>query len=264
MATKAYWSWVSAGRPFTKAQPIADLEAWAIRNGIPVLGTIGNEEHLQADRPQDHTPFPVTAWPVPLPGYIGTAIDLANVDGLGQKFEDAARRNELPWLKYMNHSGQHLDSRDLDGDGLTWEEYPSSDRHVHLSIRTDWIFRSIGRDPFGGATAPATGGNSDMPKIICQTENLGWWLTDCSGREGIQTEERLNDLRRVCGDVVYVGNLDHFGPPVKKLGSSVVMTPEDRAAIEAAVARLADVVDANTKDAVADFGEGGAPKVRAD
>ena len=150
MATKAYFSWIAAGRPWDPATPIAELEAWAQRNGIAVLGTIGNEEHLTADKPQDHTPFSVTAWPVGLPGYIVTAIDLANERGLGQKIEDQARAGELPWLKYMNHSGQHLDSRDLDGDGLTWEEYPSSDEHVHLSIRTDWISRSIGDfDPFG-------------------------------------------------------------------------------------------------------------------
>lgn len=150
MATSAYYSWDDAGRPFRLATPIAELESWAHANGIAVLGTIGNEEHLTARVPQDHTPFSATAWPVPLPGYIVTAIDLANVRGLGQAIEDDARLGILPWLKYMNHSGQHLDSRDLDGDGVTWEEYPSSDEHVHLSIRTDWIDRSIGVfDPFG-------------------------------------------------------------------------------------------------------------------
>lgn len=149
MATEAYWTWHRAGRPWRKAKPIAEIEAWAKANGIRVLGTIGDEDHLQASRPQDHTPFSFTAWPKKLPGYVVTAIDLENARGLGQAIEDGARAGKYPWLKYMNHSGQHLDSRDLDGDGIRWEEYPSSDRHVHLSIRTDWIDKSIGVfDPF--------------------------------------------------------------------------------------------------------------------
>lgn len=157
MATQAYRTWVSKGRHYTLAQPIKELVAWAKANGISILGTIGNEEHLQKSMPQDHTPFSFTAWPDPLDGYMVTAIDLANTNGLGQKIEDQARAGKLPWLKYMNHSGQHLDSRDLDGDGKTFEESPSSDEHVHLSIRTDWQHRSIGIfDPF------STGGEDDM------------------------------------------------------------------------------------------------------
>jgi len=151
MASQAYYTWDAAGRPWKPARPIAELQAWAQANGVTVLGTIGNEEHLQHVPPQDHTPYSATAWPVKLSGYIVTAIDLDNVRELGQLIEDGARAGEYPWLKYMNHDNQHLDSRDLDGDGITWEEYPSSDKHVHISIRTDWIDRSIGTfDPFGG------------------------------------------------------------------------------------------------------------------
>jgi hypothetical protein len=151
MATQDYYTWVAAGRPWTKAHPIMELEVWAHSNGVDVLGTLGNEDHLTEEPdPQDHTPFSHTAWPVPLPGYVVTAIDLANVRGLGQAIEDKARAGAYPWLKYMNHSGRHLDSRDLDGDGKTWESYPSSDLHVHLSIRSDWIARSIGiLNPWG-------------------------------------------------------------------------------------------------------------------
>lgn len=154
MATAAYRRWVKAGRKFELARPISELVQWAKANGVPILGTIGNEAHLQQDRPEDHTPFSGTAWPVTATGYI-CAIDLRNVRQLGQRIEDMARRGELPWLKYMNHSRQHLDSRDFDGDGKSWEESPSSDEHVHLSIRTDWIHRSIGVfDPFDSWEEP--------------------------------------------------------------------------------------------------------------
>lgn len=167
MATQAYWTWKSLGSPWDPALPIAEIETWAEQNGISVLGTIGNQEHLTADRPQDHTPFSSTAWPFKLPGYIVTAIDLANVRGLGQAIEDQARAGLLPWLKYMNHSGRHLDSRDLDGDGQAWEVYPSSDKHVHLSIRTDWIYRSVGVfDPF-----KTHQGDNTMPWVLKVTGN---------------------------------------------------------------------------------------------
>ena len=160
MASQMYYSWDDLGRPWRKATPIAELEAWAKANNIKALGTIGNDDHLKADWPQDHTPYSATAWPVSLDGWVVTAIDLENKNGLGQAIEDDARIGKYPWLKYMNHSGQHLDSRDLDGDGKTWEEYPSSDQHVHLSIRTDYQNKSIIStfDPFG------TGGN-DMELI---------------------------------------------------------------------------------------------------
>lgn len=145
MATKAYHAWVSAGRPWKLAQPIAELEAWARANGFNVLGTIGNEEHLQASTPQDHTPFSATAHPVPLPAYVVCAIDLADERALGAALLAGARAGRFPWLKYINAGGKHYGYR----DGFQ-SSTPNSDRHNHLSILTTWIARSIGDfNPFG-------------------------------------------------------------------------------------------------------------------
>ena len=52
MASQAYYTWDAAGRPWKPARPIAELQAWAQANGVTVLGTIGNEEHLQHVPPQ--------------------------------------------------------------------------------------------------------------------------------------------------------------------------------------------------------------------
>jgi hypothetical protein len=145
MATNDYYTWVDAGRPWDLALPIDELDSWARSVGITVLGTIGDESHLTSNNPQDHTPFSHSAWPDPLPGYIVTAIDIDNVNGLGYAIEDQARAGALPWLKYMNHSNRHLDSRD------GWDVEYSSDYHVHLSIRTDWIYTSIGSFNPGGS-----------------------------------------------------------------------------------------------------------------
>ncbi len=142
MVTSAYRLWKARGGKFALAEPIEELQAWAKQHGVKVLGTIGNHEHLTADRPEDHTPFSSTAWPNALPGYVVCAIDLKNVerDGvtLGRAIERQARAGKLPWLKYVNHGGRHLDSR------TGWQATSSGDDHVHLSIRTDWIDRNIG------------------------------------------------------------------------------------------------------------------------
>lgn len=135
-----YVLWDRRGRPWKPAQPVAELVAWAKASGVQVLGTLGNETHLTKPIPEDHTPFSATAWPVKLPGYVVCAIDLENVRLLGAKIEAQARAGRLPWLKYMNHSGRNISFK-----SATPVTSTSRDEHVHLSIRTDWIGRSIGR-----------------------------------------------------------------------------------------------------------------------
>lgn len=160
MATQAYYTWVAAGRPWRLATPIAELVTWAKANGFRNLGTIGDESHLTANFPQDHTPFSYTAWPVPLPGYVVTAIDLGNDRGLGEAILAKAKQGQYPWLKYMNFNGRNYDSRE------GWRAEPNSDYHVHLSIRTDWITRSIGAfNPFEDTMT------NPFPPVLEQTIN---------------------------------------------------------------------------------------------
>jgi hypothetical protein len=139
MATSAYHVWVAAGRRWDLAKPIAQLKAWAGRNGIRVLGTIGNEDHLQAGFPEDHTPFSFTAWPKPLPGYWVTAIDLENRNSLGGRILMRAREGALPWLKYINSAGRSYAYADAFRNGR-----PNPDQHVHLSIFSDELDTDIG------------------------------------------------------------------------------------------------------------------------
>jgi hypothetical protein len=136
-ATQAYHTWVAAGRPYTLAVPIADLKAWAAAHGIGWLGDLGNEAHLQAAFPEDHTPFSATAWPVPLPGYVVCAIDLVNNGWLGPRLLADAKSGAAPWVKYLNYGGHHYDP----GNG--WVPTPSGDQHLHISIRTTWIDQPV-------------------------------------------------------------------------------------------------------------------------
>jgi hypothetical protein len=147
MATQAYWEWLERGRPFRLATPISELKARGRAAGISWLGDLGNEAHLQANTPEDHTPFSVTAWPVALPGYVVTAIDWA--DGPhSDRLLAGAKSGQYPWIKYLNFRGKNYSVR------RNWEPRSSSDDHLHISIRSDWHSQSIGSaNPFTATPA---------------------------------------------------------------------------------------------------------------
>jgi len=145
MATTAYHEWVAAGRQFRLATPIAEMKALARKYEIGFLGDIGsdNVDHLQASFPEDHCPFSQTAWPVPLPGYVVCALDLTHEKGMAEALLQDAKDGRAPWVKYLNFGLQQYHIK------REWEPVPNPDDHLHISIRSDWIDRSIGDyDPF--------------------------------------------------------------------------------------------------------------------
>lgn len=245
MASAAYNRWDREGRPFELATPIQEIQAWAEANDVPVLGTIGNDEHLEAVPPQDHTPFSATFWPVPLDGWIVTAIDLKNVSRngvtLGYAIEGQARAGLLPWLKYMNHAHRHLDVRDLDGDGTNWEVYPSSDEHVHLSINTLWQHRSIG--PFN----PWGTGVKDKMLFFCENKADGTgkvWISDGTLRRHVKSPAETQRIMVMAaqgwinlaknGAVHNIDDLDACGVDVATLqGGAGGPAPDVSAAVRA-------------------------------
>lgn len=203
MATQAYRDWVKAGRPWKKATPIDELETLARRHGVQVLGTIGNEAHLTADKPEDHTPFSQDGWPTrPVPDHYVTAIDLSNVHNLGSRLLSDARGGRIPWVKYLNFNGQHYDVRE------GWQPRHSDDQHVHISIRSDWCTRSIGNyDPFTGGSQPGAyevvawqhanvrDAPSSSGKIVSYVEAGNSYPASCWIRgQTVNAEGRTNDI----------------------------------------------------------------------
>ena len=140
-----YEPWVAAGRHFVLATPIAEIkERVKARYPGAVVGTIGNEAHLTATAPEDHTPYSITPWPVPLPKDTVTAIDIANMPTLPEfvlYIINSARNGSAPWVKYVNYGGHHWTH--LDGF-QTVHTSTDSPEHCHISIRTDWCEKSIG------------------------------------------------------------------------------------------------------------------------
>lgn len=145
MTSPQHQAWINAGSHWRAAVPIAEYQhALTVVLGAPAdsIGTIGDASHLDAEPPEDHTPYSETGWPVATPGGVVTAIDYQ-----GPGWENWARyviaeanAGRAPWVKYVNYNGIHY----------SWEpspaQRPSSDwtGHVHVSIRSDWCDRSTG------------------------------------------------------------------------------------------------------------------------
>lgn len=172
MSTQDYLTWISRGSPFRLMTPAADLRDLLRRAGY-VVYDIGNEAHLEAEPPEDHTPYSETGWPRAAQYGTGYAIDimppddpdLPSLQQLGAQL--LADRNEgvpgIGWLKYMNWEPEG------DDRGPCWHESwqpgyarrRSDDRgHIHLSGLTGYETSVIGRgyDPL----ARIRNGGTDM------------------------------------------------------------------------------------------------------
>lgn len=185
MATKDYRIWNAAGRPFRRPPWLSEIKVLARAYGVPFLGDLGNEAHLQDDRPEDHTPYSYTEWPVQISGYVINAIDLGK-GAHGDRILADARAGLLPWLKYMNHRGRNYSRRRDNFRTGT----PSGDDHLHLSGMSTHTWTGLnGYNPFKPAPAPSPApepsakGDDDMRLLIA----------NMSGRATIWTGLRNSD-----------------------------------------------------------------------
>lgn len=172
MSSAGYQQWIGAGRPYSVAQPIADLAGTLRRQGYTVY-TIGDNSHLTASTPEDHCPFSYTGWPASSPRWWIHACDIMPPPGgsglpplaqLGQQLVND-KQNGVPgasWLKYLNWT--HPDGRCVHE---SWEPghnvTSSSDTgHIHISARSDSTHSGVasGYDPVarfrqgGGVVTP--------------------------------------------------------------------------------------------------------------
>ena len=227
MASAAYDAWVRAGRPWRLASPIIDLQQQAGRAGIPVLGTIGNSDHLMAPVPEDHTPFSATAWPVPLRGYVVCAIDLG--DGpWSDRILTRVRAGELPWLKYMNFRGHHYNRK----RGFAQES--SGDGHLHISTMSDHVDTGVPGNVFADSiTTPAP--RKDRTMFVLELRRAGkpsdWFVSDGLRYRSIVTGDSLTLYRDMSGhpDVVVptLADLEIWGGTRDQAEGSVVASLTD-------------------------------------
>lgn len=230
MATAAATSWRNAGKPWRLAQPIADLSRILRKYGYTV-GTIGNDAHLNARTPEDHTPFSYTGWPGKHPYPFVLALDimpppagrgLPSLAVLGAQIvaDRASGYGPAKWIKYINWTN---------GAGAVRHERwtpnhtvkASNDRgHIHISGRTDFVSSSVAQeyDPVaraihmiapapstGAAKAPPFPGRTlTQPPIMRGEDVRTWqrrmqvrgWVISADGEYGPQSEDVCRRFQR--------------------------------------------------------------------
>lgn len=141
MAAAMLRVWESQGRPWRLATPLVDMVA-KLKAAYPrlVYGTLGDDAHLNAVPPEDHTPFSATGYPNTSPYPVVHALDVmhhpeSGVDAgvLFAYWLGEAKAGRMPWLKYLIWQARIYDVR------YGWKPQTSSGHfdHVHLSSRTD-------------------------------------------------------------------------------------------------------------------------------
>lgn len=214
MATQMYTNWVHAGRPFKLALPVAQYRSAFLAAGWPVtsIGTLGDEAHLQAATPEDHTPFSVTGWPQANPYPYVHAIDVSHdvsretiLDSLVTRWISDARAGRTPWVKYIIYKGHSWSVRSA------WEQRNADNHfdHVHVSMRTDYTTTSIGTwNPIG------TGIGDDMlkdeviplpaaefPELLGQDHEVASTVLAWTGARARRQEVEMSTLKGVVNSI---------------------------------------------------------------
>lgn len=261
MATQVYTNWVKAGRPFKLATPVAQYRTAFLAAGWPVgsIGTLGDEAHLQAATPEDHTPFSVTGWPQANPYPYVHAIDVSHdvsretiLDSLVARWVSDARAGRTPWVKYIIYKGRSWSVRS------NWEQRPADNHydHAHVSMRTDYTMASI------GAWNPlSTGGQDDMlkdeviplpakefPELLGQDHEVASTVLAWTGARVRRQEVEMSTLKGVVQSIYTAVNR----PPVIDAGELAQALAAQQGFIDALATAVASrLTPAPTADEVA-------------
>lgn len=143
----AYYEWLDAGEPYALALPVRQFVDLLRSIGFTVYHK-GDTSHMQANPPEDHTPFSATGWPISSKRWIGHALDIMP-DGAPISLQTLARRiirdrdAMIPgtrWVKYLNWTDDngichHESWANATGERVTTS---STDKgHIHISARSD-------------------------------------------------------------------------------------------------------------------------------
>lgn len=180
MASQGYRDWLKAGKPYHLIRPADDLVNTLRRYGLTVYH-YPNDAHLQANTPEDHTPFSVTGWPSSNARWNARGVDVMprgdtaaarkeNADIARQLIRD--RDAGLPgvaWVKYINWTDERdvcLQERWTDPAAPNRRTTrSSSDKgHIHISGRSDVDDddRAEDYDPIARMRGGALAGDDDM------------------------------------------------------------------------------------------------------
>jgi hypothetical protein len=213
MATSQYKEWIRRGRPYVLIRPAREIQGRIKAYGITVYD-YPNQAHLTTSKPEDHTPFSFTKWP----------IVNQNVDGRGRAIDimprndsEAARREnadiarqiiadkdaDVPGtepIKYMNWTDEAGVCRQENWKSGKRVTVKSSDKgHVHVSFRDDKDdFDTKGYDPVARMRGQVTAeGDDDMGKqLLALHEPSGAvFVCDLVFSRWVDNEQHLGDIQ---------------------------------------------------------------------
>lgn len=165
MASQGYRDWLAAGKPYELIRPAAALQRALRSHGLTVYD-YPDARHLQADMPEDHTPFSVTGYPGSNRRWRARGLDVmprGSTAGARRENAEIARqlirdrdagRPEVAWIKYINWTDENGVCRQerwtTDGQPNKRTTRSSTDKgHIHISGRSDLDSdtRADGYDP---------------------------------------------------------------------------------------------------------------------
>lgn len=291
-----YYVWSADGKPYALMRPARAVQATLRRRGLTVYD-YPDRSHLEADTPEDHTPFSATGWPVKSAYGIGHALDIMPRNGnAAGRAENAAIARQLikdrnaghpgaAWIKYINWT---------DEQGVCRQERwmpthvtrSSTDRnHIHVSGRSD-CDAYAGADTYDPvARMLGIDGGIFMALSDQQQQDLWEWLAllvdpgaPMGGRPGdrfkfppplkLIMQQLTASAQREADMLTAITTLANAGTSVDT--AVVVAAINARTSdlmgvvqsLQAENAALRAQLSAEVRDAVADLGEGGAAKVR--
>jgi hypothetical protein len=247
MASQGYRDWLKAGKPYSLIRPADELVTTLRAYGLTVYH-YPNDAHLQANTPEDHTPYSVTGWPTANARWRARGVDVMprstsavhrkeNADIARQLIKDRNAGNPgVAWIKYINWT---------DEPGVTRQERwtpnhttrSSSDKgHIHISGRSDMDFYTgaAGYDPIrrmAGVDTPI-GAPMGQQMIVYNlgttpAEQAQHWIVDGMQARRVPMDFVYgDDLKGVDGPVTnvqihqsqFLGNLGNGGQPFKTGG----------------------------------------------
>jgi hypothetical protein len=186
MASQAYYDWIDAGSPYTRALPTLQFRDLIRSHGYTVYD-YPNQDHLTASRPEDHTPFSATGWPVTSARWVGHAVDImpptaTAITSMGaMPLPSLARRiiaakdakvDGTQWIKYLNWTDELDVCRREDWRTGTRVTYSSTDKgHIHISARSDMdhsnAVEASGWDPLEDEMTP----DEMVSRLVLELQN---------------------------------------------------------------------------------------------
>lgn len=208
----AYQVWLRAGQPDSGlALPLVQLRDVLRAAGYTVYDR-PNAAHLQAQPPEDHTPFSATGWPKVSPLYWRHAIDVMPKSGdaagardlwlLGARIAGDRNAGLITWLKYINRPPAADLGRAIQD---SWQpghaQRSSSDTgHLHLSSVTGVETLSAPYNPLAAA-APTAALPSETDMLLVRptgqpadTTDKTVWLWSGGSKVGVNGGQ-FDDLR---------------------------------------------------------------------